>query len=57
MPGMEKLLYLARTEIAQCRLGWAVRDVVEFLVRSVKALGACCFQGEDPVLQGSALIW
>lgn len=34
--------------------GWGVTGLV---VRSVKALGAaCCLQGEDPVLQGSALI-
>lgn len=34
-----------------------LQNVAEFVVRSVKALGAaCCLQGEDPVLQGSALI-
>lgn len=34
-----------------------LENVAEFVVRSVKAPGACCFQGEDPVLQGSALLW
>lgn len=34
-----------------------LQNVVEFVVRPVKALGACCSQGEDPVLQAPALIW
>lgn len=33
-----------------------VQSVAGFVVRTVKALGACCLQGEAPVLQGSALL-
>lgn len=33
-----------------------LQNVAEFVVRPVKALGACS-QGEDPVLQAPALIW
>lgn len=34
-----------------------LQGIAAFVVRPVKALGACCSQGEEPVLQAPALIW